>query len=298
MSKKSDFAPSDKFQIVTDRLINLLENGVKPWNKPWSSTGYQNLISGHLYTGINPLLCATDCLLKKYKEPYFLGFSQAKEKGWTIKKGSESTWIRWGGSYSVENENDQGEKVKEFRSAAKWLNVFNIACFDDSQADIKIDQLLNKALPIKHDHTPDQVMESFIKSQGAKINHGGDRAFYHQSSDQINLPELSSFSRLSAYYATAIHELGHWTGHKSRLDRDLSGRFGSQSYAFEELIAELTAAFVLNEFNYQAELEHHASYLDNWLQALKNDKKYFFKAASLASKASEFLLPNEESLAA
>jgi antirestriction protein ArdC len=130
------------------------------------------------------------------------------------------------------------------------------------------------------------------------LSHGGDRAFYHASTDQIRLPELSSFQSLSGYYATAIHELGHWTGHKSRLDRDLSGSFGSQSYAFEELIAELTAAFILNEFNYQAELEHHASYLDNWLQALKNDKKYFFKAANLASKASEFLLPSEEKLAA
>jgi antirestriction protein ArdC len=297
MSKKSNFTRSDKFEIITNRLVTLLENGVKPWIKPWSSTGYQNLISGHLYTGINPLLCAIDCLLKEYKEPYFLGFSQAKEKGWTIKKGSESTWIRWGSTYLIENENEDGEKFTEYRSAAKWLNVFNVACFDDSGADQKIDKLLDKALPT-YDHSPDEALEYFIKSQGAKINHGGERAFYHPDSDRINLPELSRFSRLSAYYATAIHELGHWTGHESRLNRDLSGNFGSQSYAFEELIAELTAAFVLNEFNYQAEIEHHASYLDHWLNALKNDKKYFFKAVSLASKASEFLLPHQETLAA
>jgi antirestriction protein ArdC len=297
MSKKSNFTPSDKFQIVTDRLVSLLEKGVKPWIKPWKSVGYQNLVTGHQYSGINPLLCAVDCMTQDYSQPYFISFNQAKENGWTVKKGSQSTWIRWGGSYAVENENEQGEKVKEFRSAAKWFNVFNIACIDDSEAEIKTSSFFKSdATPQKH--TPDLILENFINSQNAVISHGGDRAFYHPSTDQIRLPELSSFQSLSGYYATAIHELGHWTGHKSRLDRDLSGSFGSQSYAFEELIAELTAAFILNEFNYQAELEHHASYLDNWLQALKNDKKYFFKAANLASKASEFLLPSEEKLAA
>jgi antirestriction protein ArdC len=120
--------------------------------------------------------------------------------------------------------------------------------------------------------------------------HGGDRAFYHPTTDRVQLPELSNFKNLSGYYATAIHELGHWTGHKTRLDRDLSGSFGTQSYAFEELVAELTAAFVLNDFNYSGELENHASYINNWLSALKDDKKYFFKAASLANKASEFLM--------
>lgn len=99
---KSNYTPSDKFQIVSDRLMQLLENGVKPWVKPWKAVGYQNLITGHEYTGINPLLCAIDCMAQNYEQPYFLTFNQAKENGWTIKKGSESTWIRWGGSYAVE----------------------------------------------------------------------------------------------------------------------------------------------------------------------------------------------------
>ena len=291
----SKFQKSDKFQIVSDRISQLLEKGVKPWAKPWKSIGYQNLVTGHQYSGINPLLCAVDCMIKDYQKPYFISFKQAKENNWTVKKGSESTWIRWGGAYAVENENEQGETKTEWRSAAKWFNVFNVACIDDSQAEIKTSSFFKPELT-PQEHTPDLILENFINSQNAVISHGGDRAFYHASSDQIRLPELSSFESLSSYYATAIHELGHWTGHETRLKRNLSGSFGTQSYAFEELIAELTAAFVLNEFNYSGELENHASYLNNWLSALKDDKKYFFKAASLASKASEFLL-NEKAIA-
>ncbi|MCA2710385.1 MAG: DUF1738 domain-containing protein [Microcystis sp. M015S2] len=291
---KSNYTPSDKFQIVSDRLMQLLENGVKPWVKPWKAVGYQNLITGHEYTGINPLLCAIDCMAQNYEQPYFLTFNQAKENGWTIKKGSESTWIRWGGSYAVEIENDQGETVREFRNSAKWFNVFNVACVEDKNADIKIAHF-SKPEPIGREHTTDPIMQKFLNSQEATISHGGDRAFYSPERDEIRLPELSSFQSLAGYYGTAIHELAHWTGHKTRLNRDLSGDFGSQSYAFEELIAEIAAAFVLNEFNYTGELEHHANYLGSWLKALKNDNKYFFKAAGMATKASLFLLENWQS---
>jgi antirestriction protein ArdC len=141
------FQKSDKFQIVSDRISQLLEKGVKPWAKPWKSVGYQNLVTGHQYTGINPLLCAVDCMIKDYQKPYFISFNQAKENGWTVKKGSESTWIRWGGAYAVENENEQGETKTEWRSAAKWFNVFNVACIDDSQAEIKTSSFLNPRQP-------------------------------------------------------------------------------------------------------------------------------------------------------
>jgi antirestriction protein ArdC len=283
------FQKSDKYQIVSDRISQLLETGVKPWVKPWSSVGYQNLVTGHEYKGINPLLCAVDCMINNFSKPYFISFNQAKENGWIIKKGSVSTWIRWGGSYVLETEKEDGETVKEHRTAAKWFNVFNSDCVDDFQAEIKVNSFF-KPEPTAQEHTPDVVLENFINSQNAVISHGGDRAFYHPATDKVQLPELSNFKSLSGYYATAIHELGHWTGHKTRLDRDLSGSFGTQSYAFEELVAELTAAFVLNDFNYSGELENHASYINNWLSALKDDKKYFFKAASLANKASEFLM--------
>jgi len=281
--------PSDKYQIVSDRLIELLEKGVKPWAKPWSATGYQNLISGHLYQGINPLLCGLDCLLNDWDQPYFLGFAQAKEMGWEIKKGSKSTWLRWGGSYAVEEEKN-GETLKTFKNTGKWLNVFNIACCDDDKSDRKIANLIKISPNKKLEFKPVEGLEQLIADTGAKIRYGGDRAFYAPSVDRIQLPERESFHKVEGFYSTAIHELAHWTGHESRLDRPMCGQFGSQSYAYEELIAELSAAFVGDRYGLSAELENHASYLQSWLKALKEDKKYFFKAAFEARKATEFLL--------
>lgn len=281
-------SPSDKYQIVSDRLIELLEKGVKPWAKPWSATGYQNLLSGHLYQGINPLLCGLDCLLNDWDQPYFLGFAQAKEMGWEIKKGSKSTWLRWGGSYAVEEEKD-GEKVKSYRNAGKWVGVFNIACFDDAKSDRKIEDFIHDPNPSPA-FKPIAELEQLIADTGAVIRYGGDRAFYAPSVDRIQLPERVSFHSVETFYSTAIHELGHWTGHQTRLDRPMCGQFGSQSYAYEELIAELSAAFVGDRYGLSSELENHASYLQSWLKALKEDKKYFFKAAFEARKAAEFLL--------
>jgi antirestriction protein ArdC len=290
---------SDKFQIVTDKLIQILEAGVKPWSKPWHSAKsesiFKNLISGHCYSGINPILCLIDCLLLDDERPYFVGFSQAKELGWKLQKGSKSTWLRWGGTVAKEVENEEtGESSKQFYNAGKWLNVFHISLFDDSNAKVKIaDRIADldeKPVEINTEARLSEV-DNFITATRAKIKHGnGSRAFYTPAVDAIVLPEFSQFTSATAYYATAIHELTHWTGHQTRCDRDLSGSFGSKSYAYEELIAEIGAAFTCNEFGITNEIENHASYIASWLEALKNDKKFFFKAASEARKASEYLL--------
>jgi antirestriction protein ArdC len=291
MLTKSVKPASDKYEIVSERLIELLEKGVKPWSKPWSAIGYQNLLTNHQYTGINPLLCAIDCLLNDWEQPYFLTFAQAKAQQWQVKKGSKSTWIKWGGTYAIEGENEQGETTTSFKNAAKWFNVFNISCIDDSQSKQKIADLISIA-PSKTEFKPIETLENLIQQTGAKISYRGDRAFYHPATDQIKLPNRTDFKTSAGFYSTAIHELGHWTGHSSRLNRPMCGQFGSQSYAYEELIAELTAAFIGNDYGLSAELENHASYLESWLKALKDDKKYFFKAAGEARKASQFLLEN------
>ena len=282
---------ADKFQIVTDKIVQLMEQGVKPWVKPWHSVPYGNLISGHTYRGINPLLCAIDMMTYDYEQPYFIGFSQASEMGWKVRKGSKSTWLRWGGTVCKETKLEDGSTEKEFFGTAKWLQVFNIACLDDSEADRKVSEHL-KSVSGSNPDSRQMDAESFIQAQKATVKHLGDVACYSPSSDAIAMPKFEDFTSAATYYATLIHELTHWTGHSSRCDRDLSGRFGSQSYAFEELIAELGAAFVCNELGIESEIENHASYLDNWLQALKGDNKAFFKAASAAQKASTFLMNN------
>ncbi|WP_338438717.1 ArdC family protein [Synechococcus elongatus] len=286
-------APLDKFEEVTSRIIALLEQGTKPWVKPWSveSGGFRNALTGHIYSGCNPLICAIDSMLFGYQSQQFVGAAQAKQQGWKIRKGSKSTWLLWGGTASKTEENPEtGEEVTRFYSAAKWLQTFNLDCLDDSESSHKKPPEFSETEGQQHE--PIAAVEQFIASQKAQITTGGVEAFYYPTGDRVVVPELSAFSSAESYYATLIHELSHWTGHPSRLDRDQSGRFGSASYAFEELIAELGAAFCGDRLGICTDLENHASYLDHWLEKLRSDKKAFFKAASQARKAADLLLIN------
>jgi antirestriction protein ArdC len=293
MKKKASI---DKFQLLTDKLLTLMEQGVKPWEKPWHSAGYGNAITGHQYQGTNPLLAAIDCLIHDYSSPLFIGFAQAKEQGWQIRKGSKATWLLWGGTACKEVTNeDTGETEKRYFNSFRWLNVFNLDCVDDSESDRKIaDVVQAKGSGTTNAEPRLEDAEALITAQNAVVKFGGNMACYSSSADKIQMPRYEDFTGAEAYYATFIHELSHWTGHPSRLDRKLGNKFGSQAYAYEELIAELSAAFVCNELGMNSELENHASYLDNWLQVLRSDKKAFIKAAGQAQKAAGLLLTNAE----
>ncbi|MDV3002456.1 MAG: DNA primase TraC (plasmid) [Chroococcopsis gigantea SAG 12.99] len=285
--------PIDKFQLITDKLITLIDRGVKPWSKPWHSTPYQNLLSGHQYTGMNPILCAIDTILYGYEQPFFVSFCQAKEIGWSIKKGAKSTWIRWGGTNVKETEDpDTGEKSKQFFSAFKFHNVFNVACIDDSKSDVKISAHISqiKLMAVGNNSARIESAETFIDRHAPKTHFGGDVACYLPEKDTIAMPKFECFTSPATYYATYIHELVHWTGHPTRCDRPLANKFGSHAYAFEEMIAEIGAAMVCNELGVNCDIEHHASYLDGWLSVLKQDKKAFFEAAKKATTAAQFLM--------
>jgi antirestriction protein ArdC len=289
----------DKFQLITDKLISLIERGVKPWTKSWYATPYQNLITGHQYRGINPILCTIDMILNDWPHPFFVGFAQAKQAGWTVKRGTKSTWLRWGGTNVKETENpDTGEVEREYYNAFKFHNVFNVACLDDSNSDVKIEDLIReRTVSVSGNAEPRlPFVECFIQQHRPKTQFGGDKALYHPATDTIRLPEFEAFSHANAYYATYLHELVHWTGHSDRCNRSLNGKFGSRSYAFEELIAEIGAAMVCNHLGIDSELEHHASYLDSWLQILQGDKKAFFDAARQATRATEYLTATPQSL--
>ena len=187
-----------------------------------------------------------------------------------------------------ETELDNGEVEKKFWKTFKWINVFNVACIDDSASKKKIDDFL----PNEQVNTEPRIdaIESTISKNNPKIEYGSDRAFYTPSTDEITLPAYGQFHSAIAYYATLLHELCHWTGHESRCNRKISNRFGNADYAFEELIAELGSAMLCSEFNIDSQLDNHASYLSNWLDILKQDKKAFFKASSLAMNAANFIL--------
>lgn len=290
---------TDKFQLLTDKILTLMESGTAPWVKPWHSTPYANAVSGHCYRGMNPLIATIDMMIYDYQTPLFVGFSQAKNLNWKIIKGSKATWLLWGGRSSKEvTDEETGEVKKQFFNAFKWLNVFNLDCIDDSEAEVKKEHCLKKHhLGGSNTDARLDLAEQFITAQNAEVDFGGDMACYSSDLDKIRMPHYADFTNAEAYYATFAHELSHWSGHRSRLDRKLGNKFGSQAYAFEELIAELSAAFICNELAIASQIENHASYLANWRQILKSDNKAFLQAASQAQKASKYLLSNAGMLA-
>ena len=290
--------PADKFQLVTDKIIALLSAGVKPWVRPWHSASgasiYRNLASGNAYSGLNPLLCSIDCATLGDFRPFFLTYMQGQALGWQLQKGSRSTWLRWGGTVKKEKVNDAGETEIAYLGMSKWLGVFHISLFTDTGAQVSIEELSAKypsSVAPLNDNARDAAVDEYVTRTGAAISHGGDRAFYRPVSDSVHMPALETFENSAEYYATLMHELTHWTGHESRLARDQSGGFGSAAYAYEELVAELGAAFSCNELGINSELPNHASYIDSWLAKLKHDNKFFFRAAGAARSAYTFLHP-------
>lgn len=273
----------DKFQAISDKVLSLLESGVKPWERPWISPRggtFKNLFSQAPYSGSNPMICAIDMMIFGYSSTYFVGFKQANDHGWIIKKGSKATSIVWGGSYLVEDEDGNESR----RSAFKWLPVFNLDCVDDSGSTIKIADFLPDSGAVPAPVPVIDDLEAIVTASGANIKYGGSEAFYCPSLDSIQLPDRSAFVDSIGFYSVAIHELSHWTGHKSRLNRERS------SYPFEELVAEMGSAMVLSDRGFEQRLDNHAAYIDGWLRRIKDEPRALFKAIGLASKAALYLL--------
>lgn len=281
---------SKVYEIVASRIIDQMEqNKTAPWVKPWRGFGLghsENLLSGHRYRGLNAFLTIGE------PTPYFLTFKQAKEIGARIKKGAKSIpIIFWA---KIEDE----EKDKGFLFA-RYYRVFNAA--DLENIPVKFEAKISAALnPTDIQILPKfDVAETVINETRADIRSvENGRAYYSPTLDYINMPAMGLFSSSHEYYSTVFHELGHWTGHDSRLKRkDLleANYFGSHSYSREELTAELTAAFVCSSLGISTESteRNSAAYLNGWLRRLKGDPKMMVEAAQRAQKASDFILKRD-----
>ena len=267
------------YQEITDSIISELEKGAAPWVKPWKTdnTADKNVISQKPYQGINRLILGLSSAVRGFNVPVWASYKQWEGLGGQVRKGEKGTKIVF---YSpIEKENDKGEKESYAVLKAYW--VFNASQVDGIE--------IAPVAPVIGEFNPVDRAEERILKTGAIINHGGDAAFYAPTPDRIQLPHKSSFLNESSYYATAFHELTHWTGHKDRLDRELSkGKFGNPAYAFEELVAELGAAFLCQDYGIQGELRH-AGYIESWLKACRDDSRAIFKAAALAQKAADYV---------
>lgn len=276
------------YDTITAQIVAELEKGAAPWIKPWKadSTADHNHISGAAYRGINRLLLGMSAMGNGFTSPAWATYKQWQEKGVQVQMGSKGTAIVFFKPIGGKENAETGAKEPGY-CVIRGYTVFNA-----TQTDLPVPA----ASVSDAAFNPVPACESFIAKTGASIAHGGDAAFYMPSMDRIQLPQKSAFDSEASYYATAFHELTHWTGAESRLDRNLSkGRFGNPAYAFEELVAEMGAAFICASHGIQGELRH-AGYIGNWLKACREDNKTIFKAASLAQKAADYLMAQDAAL--
>lgn len=298
MTKKSK---SDIQQNITNRLISIMEKGELPWSCPWHRDSLDHPMPYNFgtkagYNGINILLLWAELMEKSYSCNGWLTFKQAKELGGNVIKGEKSTRIIY--FQMVERRQQKNANDPEFYPMLKQFSVFNL----DQIEGIDIERKPFTPLNIEDERALNQFnqrIEQYCLNTGLTIKHEGQQAYYSPVLDLIKMPQFERFRSQSDYLATFTHELTHSTGHKKRLDRlDAdSGSFNvkKEAYAFEELIAELGSAFLCGEFGIKGQHEQHASYLQLWLQHLKDDKSFIFKAAAKASKASEFFLEHSVS---
>ena len=270
------------YQEVTDQIIQELEKGAAPWIKPWKSdnTCEKNIVSKKEYNGINRLILGMMTHFKGYQSPYYGSFKQWQEMGGTVKKGEKGIKIVFYKPVSKESITPTGDVEKSAYACLKTYYVFNA----DQVEGIEI----SKPVIEPRVYNPAPALDDRILKTGANIKHGGGSAFFSPTGDFIGMPNRDTFQDDSSYYATILHELTHWSGAKNRLDRDMGGKFGSSKYAFEELVAELGAAFLCQDYSIQGELRH-AGYIQNWLTCLKENNQAIFKAAALAQKAADYL---------
>lgn len=263
------------YEIITNEIISQLENGVRPWVKPFNG-GYVSLplrSNGVPYQGINILLL----WLQNKTQPIWMTYNQASQLGGQVRKGEKATKITYYGTAS-----DKEDETKSF-SFIKTYPVFNV-----EQISGLPKQYYHE--PQEEYRNPSQLCNSVIKwiELTNAVFQTGDRACYYPTRDIVEMPKWEDFRSGNDYYSALYHEFTHWTGHESRLDR--LGQANKKEYAFEELVAEMGAAFLMAQFGFEPTVrEDHAQYINHWLTALHNDKKFIFQAATAATKAVEYL---------
>lgn len=284
-SNNTSSAKLDVYQIVTDRIIELLEQETVPWQKPWVDVGIpMNLISKRPYRGINLwLLLSLD-----YERNLFLTWDQLKKLGGSVNKGEQGHVVIYWKTTQKKDDLEEGEKGKNV-PLLRYYKVFNIAQCRDLPQDLIIAPSTKEVEPILE-------CESILHSmpQCPEIKHKEQKAFYHIEADYINMPKKKSFKSMESYYSTLFHELVHSTGHEKRLNRPTiteMAEFGSEPYSIEELVAELGSAY-LSSFTgiLNAGIQNSAAYVNGWLAKLRNDKQFMVQASGQAQRAVDFII--------
>lgn len=275
---------------ITQEIVARLEAGTKPWIKPWQGVPVSRPLraSGIPYRGMNVFWLWMVADMCGYASPYWMTYNQSQALGAQVRKGEKSTIAIFYKSYTKEVEApDTGEKSDEARRVLKAYPVFN--------AD-QVEGLPERFHPVEtlelvEPEGRKAELDAFFAAIPAALRHHGDEAYYEPIADRVTMPPAHLFSGFDHYYATLSHELSHWSGHKSRLGRDLKNRFGTAAYAAEELIAELSSAILGAELGLPVtHLDNHASYVEHWLRLLRDDDRAILTAAAKAEEAATLLL--------
>jgi len=266
------------YEIITDQIIKKLEEGVVPWRKTWVNGLPSNFVSKRAYTGMNSLLLG----LSDFKSPYWLTFKQCNGLGGRVKKDSKSTQIIFWNVVDNNRKKDKDDSDKIF--ILRYFNVYNTDQCEGLEVENPVKVPCNKL------GACEEIHDGYKTCPKIETAH---KAFYAPKSDFIGMPDRENFDSSEDYYAVLFHEMGHSTGHESRLNRkEVVGcqPFGSESYSKEELVAELTSAFLCGTVGIApAIIDNAASYIQNWKSALKEDSKLIISAASKAQKAADYI---------
>lgn len=278
MAKKSK---EEVYEQLTGRILEKMKAGVCPWKQPWKEKLHagqpRNLVTGRPYRGYNWFFL----LILGFEDPQFLTFKQAKDKGGRVKPGEHGFPICF---WSILEREVEGEKEKI--PLLRTYYVFNVEQCENLKLKVKPEAPEVDFDPLAE---AESIWEGMPKPPTLK--YGGSRACYSISADRIQMPKRSAFPTAEGFYETLFHEMGHATGHESRLNRkELGGYSGGQDYSLEELTAELTSAFLCAQAGLESTLDNHAGYLKFWMKALQDDPKMFVTASGKAQKAADYIL--------
>ena len=284
-------------------LIELMQQGVAPWRKPWDGSGggqHCNFISGHRYRGSNPILLTLGMHIRDSALPFWCGYAEARQLGISPKKGSKAAMIlrpQLSQQVDQQESTQKGEAGGPEGGSRSWVSYRPVAVFNAADLEgpglAELIAARQEAAGLQARPEPERVAaaEAVLSAWPVPVSYGGDRAFYLPELDRIQLPERSSFQSAAAFYATWAHEQVHSTGHASRLKRDLGGAFGKPRYAREELVAELGAVLLGDRLEIGSELQSHAADLEHWIALLQADPQVLFQVLGEARQAVELIAP-------
>ena len=287
MSRPTASVRPDPHAEITALILADLETGVRPWARPWTNqSGVSRPLrhDGEPYHGVNVLTLWVRAARCGYARPVWMTFRQALALGGAVRKGEKGAPVVYAAPVATADDRDEETQACRGGRFLKRYIVFNLAQIEG--LDDRYPPPVRPDVAERIDHA-----ERYFAATGAHIRAGGDTACYRPDADTLHMPAFEAFQDPEAYYAVLAHELVHWTGHRSRLDRDLTlGRFGDEAYAREELVAELGAAFVCADLGLTLEPRpDHAAYIASWLQLLKDEPRAIFTAASKAQAAADWM---------